>query len=133
MLDTVWQDVRHGFRSLKRAPGFAAVAIGSLALGVGFAVFIFSFVQQAIGFTAVPAANSGRLVDVFTNQLNGTAYGTSSFPDVDSIRTRTAAFDGVVAYSPYAAALNVDGATRTGFGEVVTGNYFELLGVSTSL
>ncbi|HEY7190344.1 MAG TPA: ADOP family duplicated permease [Vicinamibacterales bacterium] len=133
MLETVWQDVRYGFRSLKRAPGFAVVAIGSLAVGVGFAVFIFSFVQQAIGFTTVPAAGSGRLVDVFTNQLNGTAYGTSSFPDIESIRTRTAAFDGVAAYSPYAAALNVDGTTRTGFGELVTGNYFELLGVSISL
>jgi putative ABC transport system permease protein len=133
MLETVWQDVRYGLRSLKRAPGFAAVAIGSLAVGVGFAVFIFSFVQQAIGFTRVPAASSGRLVDVFTNQLNGTVYGTSSFPDIESIRTRTSAFDAVVAYSPYAAALSVDGSTRMAFGEVVTGNYFDVLGVSTSL
>jgi len=133
MLETVWQDVRYGVRSLKRAPGFAAVAIGSLAVGVGFAVFIFSFVQQAIGFTSVPAAQSGTLVDVFTNQLNGTAYGTSSFPDIESIRTRASVFDGVVAYSPYAAALNIDGTTRNAFGEVVTGNYFELLGVATSI
>jgi len=133
MLETIWQDVRYAFRTLRRAPGFAAVAIGSLAVGVGFAVFIFSVVQHAIGFTAVPAARSEELVDVFTNQLNGTAYGTSSFPDIESIRTRTSVFDGLVAYSPYAAALTIDGATRTGFGEVVTGNYFELLGVATSL
>src|SRR5262245_56531546 len=112
MVETVWQDVRYGFRSLKRAPGFAAVAIGSLAVGVGFAVFIFSFVQQAIGFTKAPAASSGRLVDVFTNQLNGTAYGTSSFPDIESMRTRAPVFDSLVAYSPYAATLNVDGSTR---------------------
>jgi len=133
MLDTVRQDVRYGFRALTRAPGFAAVAVGSLAVGVGFAVFIFSFVQQAIVFTRVPAASSGRLVDVFTNQLNGTAYGTSSFPDIESMRTRASAFDALVAYSPYAAALNVDGSTRMAFGEVVTGNYFDVLGVSTLL
>ena len=133
MFETVWQDVRYACRTLRRAPGFAAVAIGSLAVGVGFAVFIFSFVQQAIGFTSVPAAKSGTLVDVFTNQLNGTAYGTSSFPDIESIRTRTSVFDGVAAYSPYAAALNIDGTTRTAFGEVVTGTYFELLGVAASL
>lgn len=133
MLETVWQDVRYACRTLRRAPGFAAVAIGSLAVGVGFAVFIFSFVQQAIGFTTVPAAKTGRLVDLFTNQLNGTDYGTSSFPDIESMRTRVAAVDALVAYSPYAAALNVDGSTRMAFGEVVTGNYFDVLGVSTSL
>jgi len=133
MLETVWQDVRYAFRTLRRAPGFAAVAIGSLAVGVGFAVFIFSFVQQAIGYSKVPAARTGRLVDVFTNQLNGTAYGTSSFPDIESIRRRVAAFDALVAYSPYSAAFSVDGATRMAFGEIVTGNYFDLLGVSTSL
>ena len=133
MIETIWQDVRYGFRSLRRGPGFACVAIGSLAVGVGFAVFIFSFVQQAIGYAKVPAASSGRLVDVFTNQLNGTAYGTSSFPDIESIRTRVAAFDALVAYSPYSAALNVDGATREAFGEIITGTYFEVLGVATSL
>ena len=120
MLETVWQDVRYAFRTLRRSPGFAAVAIGSLAVGVGFAVFIFSFVQQALGFTAVPAAKDGRLVDLFTNQLNGTDYGTSSFPDIESIRTRTTVFDAVVAYSPYTAALTVDGAAREAFGEIVT-------------
>ena len=133
MIETIWQDVRYGVRSLRRGPGFACVAIGSLAVGVGFAVFIFSFVQQAIGYTNVPAARSGRLVDVFTNQSNGTAYGTSSFPDLESIRTRTAVFDALVAYGSFAAALNVDGATRIAFGEVVTGNYFDVLGVTTLL
>src|SRR5688572_16893072 len=116
MFDTVWQDVRHAVRSLRRAPGFAVVAIGSLAVGVGFAVFIVNFLQQALAMTTVPAASSGRLVDVFTNQLNGTVYGTSSFPDVEDIRARTRAFDELVAFSPYAAALNVDGTTRMAFG-----------------
>jgi predicted permease len=133
MLDTIWQDVRYAFRSLRRAPGFALVAIGSLAVGIGFAVFIFLFVDRVLGLATVPAARTGRLVDVFTSQLDGEAYGTSSFPDVESIRARTRVFDAVVAYSPYAAALSVDGATRMAFGEIVTGNYFDVLGVSTVL
>lgn len=133
MFDTVWQDARYAARSLRRAPGFAVVAIGSLAVGVGFAVFIYSFVQQALAMTTVPAARTVRLVDVFTNQLTGTPYGTSSFPDIEDIRRRTHAFDQLVAYSPYAAALNVDGVTRMAFGEVVTGNYFQVLGVGTTV
>ena len=133
MLETVWQDVRYVLRSLRRAPGFALVSIGSLAVGVGFAVFTFNFVQQALAMSTVPAVRSGRLVDVFTNQLNGTAYGTSSYPDIQDIRSRSDIFDAVVAYSPYSAALNVDGATRMAFGEIVTGNYFRVLGIETML
>ena len=133
MFDTVRQDARYAVRSLRRAPGFAIVAIGSLAVGVGFAVFIYSFVQQALAMTTVPAARTVRLVDVFTNQPNGTPYGTSSFPDIEDIRQRAHAFDQLVAYSPYAAALNVDGVTRIAFGEIVTGNYFQVLGVGTTV
>jgi hypothetical protein len=133
MFDTVWQDARYAVRSLRRAPGFAVVAIGSLAVGVGFAVFIYSFVQQALAMTTVPAARTARLVDVFTNQQNGTPYGTSSFPDIEDMRLRTQVFDELVAYSPYAAALNVDGVARMAFGEIVTGNYFNMLGVGTTV
>src|SRR5262245_60515608 len=110
MIPTVWTDARHALRVLRRAPGFALVAIGSLAVGIGFAVFIFNFVQQALASTRVPAAAGGRLIDIFTSQLGGNAFGTSSYPDVEDIRRGTHVFDDVVAYSPFAAALNVDGA-----------------------
>ena len=132
-IDTIGRDVRYALRSLRRAPGVSLVAIGSLAIGVAFALFVFNFVQQALAVTAVPAASSGRLVDVFTSQLDGSPYGTSSFPDLQDIRERTRVFDQVVGYSPYAAAVNIDGSTRLLLGEIVTGNYFDVLGLRVSL
>src|SRR6516225_7945983 len=72
LLDMLGQDLRYGFRLLRRSPGFAATAIATLALGIGACTAIFSIVD-AVLFRPLPFADSDRLVTVGDRNPNGSA------------------------------------------------------------
>jgi hypothetical protein len=73
-------DARCALKWLLRIPGFAAVAILSLALGIGFNTALFSIVD-ALLFRPLPVFRHDRLVDVYTRGGDGDKYATSSYPD----------------------------------------------------
>ena len=129
-LDRLLTDIRDAARALRRAPGFAAVAILSLAFGIGANAAIFSAVN-GLFFKPFAVDRPDRLVSI----ARAPGFPTSSYPDFRDIRDRNTVLSGIAAlrFSP----LNLDGGggqvARRSWGLLVSGNYFQLLGVSPAL
>ena len=113
-------------------PGFAAVAILSLAIGIGFNTALFSIVD-ALLFRPLPIARPDRLVDIYTRGGDGDTYSTSAYPDYLDFRAKNEVFSDILAYSPSIGAVKAGDRSRMALGEVVTGNYFQVLGVVPAL
>ena len=77
MVDTLLKDIRYALRWMRRSPGFSAVAVLSLGLGVGVNTAMFSLVD-ALLFRPLPVASPSTLVDVFTSGGVGDDYATTS-------------------------------------------------------
>jgi len=130
----MWTDLRYALRTLRRAPGFTLLAILSLALGIGANTAIFSLLYQVV-MRALPVRNPGELVFL---QSDDTNYGTSrrdnnlsifSYPMYQALRDRNQAFSGLIARVSFPATLAARGEAERATAEVVTGNFFEVLGV----
>ena len=118
---TLWQDLRYGLKMMARSPGFTFAAVLSIALGIGVNTTIFSFIN-ALLFRPLPFPEAQRLVRVWDNK-------SSSYPDYVVYRDEVKAFEGLAAYSQRPLSLNVGGETERVNGEIVSGNYFDVLGV----
>jgi putative ABC transport system permease protein len=132
LVESFLADVRFALRWLRKSPSFAAVAVGSLAIGIGFNTALFAVVD-AVLFKPLPVAAPSQLVDVFTSGNSpgsSDRFGTSSYPDYLDLKAQNDVFEDIVAYSPMFAALNLGVRSRLAMGETVTGNYFPVLGVS---
>jgi predicted permease len=123
----VWrQDVRFAWRRLIRSPGFAAAAILTLALGIGANAIVFGFLNAMI-LRPLPVSHPEELVF-----LNSGANGTGSnfsHPNYRDLRDRNDVFSALMAYRLTVMSLAADGRTDRMWGYLVTGNYFEALGV----
>ena len=131
LVESLFFDVRFALRWLRKSPGFTLVAIASFAIGIGFNTALFTIVD-AVLFKPLPVAAPERLVDVFTSS-RATPFGTTSYPDYLDLKTQNDVFEDVAGYSPMFGALNLDNRSRLAVGEVVTGNYFQMLGVGAAL
>jgi predicted permease len=125
-------DVRYAVKWLVRSPGFAAVAVLSLAVGIGFNTALFSVVD-ALLFRPLPVDRPERLVSIYTKGGDGDRYATSSYPDYLDFRSRNTVFSDVMGFSPAIAAVKAGDRSRMALGEVVSGNYFQVLGVRAAL
>jgi predicted permease len=125
-------DVRYALKWLLRSPGFAAVAILSLGIGIGFNSALFSIVDSLL-FRPLPVERPDRLVDVYTEGRDGDTYATNSYPDFLDFKARNTVFGDMLGYSPSIAAVKAGDRSRMALGEIVTGNYFRLLGVAPAL
>jgi predicted permease len=121
------QDVRYGLRGLRDRPGFTAAAVATLALGIGANTAIFSVVN-AVLLQRLPVRESHRVVHV-----NGEGGNVLSYPEYAELRDRQRAFDGLAAWGGIVASLNDGGAAQLVQGLIVTGNYFEVLGLQPAL
>jgi predicted permease len=122
------QDVRYALRWLARSPGFAAVAILSLGVGIGCNAAIFAVVD-ALLLRPLPVREPARLVDIYTSGADGDTYSTNSLPDIVDYRQERDVFADVAGYSPMFAGVTRGDRSRLVLGEVVTANYFSTLGV----
>ena len=132
MFENLRADVRYTLKWLVRSPGFTAVAIASLAIGIGFNTALFSIID-ALLLRPLPIERPDRIVDIYTRGSDGDTYATSSYPDFLDFRTQNQVFTGMLGYSPAIAAVKTSDQSRMTLGEVVTGNYFELLGVGAAV
>jgi putative ABC transport system permease protein len=123
-------DLRFAFRQLLKNPGFTAVAVLTLALGIGANTAMFSFVN-AILLRPLPYADPGRLVMVFENHItNGWSKMSIGAPVLDEWRSQSTVFEGLGAVRPYGDfTLTGKGPPETLRGSLVSANVFPLLGV----
>jgi predicted permease len=130
LFESFLADVRFALRWLRKSPGFTFVAVASLALGIGFNTALFTVVDSLL-FKPLPVADPGRLVDVYTsaNASRGGQFSTSSYPDYLDLKSSNDVLEDIVGYTPMFGALSIDSGSRLAMGEVVTGNYFRVLGV----
>ena len=132
-MQTLWQDLRYGIRTLLAKPGFALVAIVTLALGIGATSTIFSFVNGIL-LRPLPYENSERLVllDEAAPKRGIPSMGVS-FPNFVDWREQNGVFAGVAAYDDRSFALTGGGEPEQLSGGIVSHNIFEILGVAPML
>ena len=125
-------DLRFGARQLLQRPGFAAVAIGSLALGIGLNVTIFSVVN-AVLLRGQQLARPDRLVEIYTGLSRDFPQLTTSYPDFQDMARASDALAGVAGSSYVRGILSTTGRGSLITGETITPNYFDLLGIPIPL
>ncbi|MCU1259597.1 MAG: hypothetical protein JWO80_2482, partial [Bryobacterales bacterium] len=129
---------RYALRMMRRNPGFSAVAVLSLALGIGANTAIFSIVD-AVLLRWLPVKNPQELVVIATLNRDGTPGVSTSYPDYEAFRDRNHSFDGIIAYSgtgPFGFTVKgsaADRRTELVGAVMVSGNYFQVLGVESAL
>ena len=133
-LDDLGRDLRDGVRSLARRPAFTAVAVLSLALGIGANTAIFSLVN-AIILRDSPIERPEEVVNLYLHQASF-AYSSFSYPDFEDVRDGTLEVFRDIGAAQFVPA-QVDREQGAGVGilpaEAVTGNYFPMLGVEAAL
>jgi predicted permease len=137
-VSTLLQDLRYGLRMLVKNPGFTAVAVISLALGIGANTSIFTVVN-AVLLNPLPVKDVSRLVQLDTTDkktmvtvANATRLGVS-FPNYQDYAHQAGAFSGLAAFQPTALTLSGRGEPKQLQGMLVTANYFDTLGVRAEL
>jgi len=126
-------DIRYAWRMLAKNPGFAALAILTLALGIAANTTIFSWISATI-FDPVPgAANTSSLVSVMRGERSEHPTPPFSYPDYVDLRERSAAFSGLLAYHDDYISLTGTGKPERLYGALISANYFEVLGVKPIL
>lgn len=127
-MDRLLQDFRFGRRTLLRSPGFTAVAVITLGLGIGVNTSVFSLVNAFLLRPLPGVEEPERLAVMFTGE-DSADMGVSSYMDYVDFRERTDAFDGFAAFKPRLMDFSGGGGTGRVQGLMVTGNYFDVLGV----
>ncbi|MFI5178326.1 MAG: ABC transporter permease, partial [Vicinamibacterales bacterium] len=128
MIAAFWRDARHAVRALGHQPGFTLIALLSLALGLGLNTAIFSLVN-AVLLRPLPVDRPRELVAIFTSADSGDPYSSSSYPDYADLAADHATLAGVAAHTLMFVGVDQGDATRMFVGEIVSANYFSLLGV----
>jgi predicted permease len=131
-METIWQDARYGLRMLKRSPGFTAIAVLILALGIGANTAIFSVVN-ALALRPLPVERPGELVAIYSSDASGADYGTTSYPDFLDWRSQNRSFEDLAAWAEIPLSLAAGSENKRVVGQIVSGNYFDLLGVRAAL
>jgi predicted permease len=125
LLADIWQDIRYAVRMLRKQPGFAIAAILTLALGIGANSAIFSLVNAAL-FERLPVADTASLYYVHNGQSGSAVF---AYPEVADMRDHNDVFIGLATWGPITASLNADNRTDLVGGLIVSGAFFDLLGV----
>jgi predicted permease len=132
-IENAMADLRYGLRSLRRNPGFTAVVVFTLALGIGATTAIFSVVRGVL-LKPLPHREGDRLV--YLRQATDGLGGENllfSVPEVRDLRTGAPAFAGIAEYSPWDAALQGEADVIGLHVGLVTGNFFEVMGLTPVL
>lgn len=130
--DAAWRDLRDGLRSLTRRPTFTAVAVLSLALGIGANTAIFSLVN-AIILRDVPTDRPEEIVNLYLHESTF-RFGTFSYPDFEDVRDGTTEVFSAIGGAQF-TPVQVDGRSGVDIllAEAVTGSYFSMLGITAQL
>src|SRR5580700_5913072 len=132
-MGTFWQDLRYGARMLLRNPGFAIVAILTLAIGIGANVVIFSIVNGVL-LKPLPFRDSGRVVTIWETDANrNVTRGTASAAEFLDWRDMNHVFEELSAWRALYFTITGSGEPEQVWGSQVSGNFFRMLRVSPIL
>ncbi|HVB38673.1 MAG TPA: ABC transporter permease, partial [Vicinamibacterales bacterium] len=134
-MDAFWRDIRYGVRTLLRAPAFTLVVVVTLALGIGANTAIFSLTDQVL-LRLLPVKQPDRLV-LFSSKgaFMGRVEGRDrfSYPMYRDLRDRNEVLSGTLADYPTSLTMFAGGTAERINGDLVSGNYFDVLGVQPAL
>lgn len=129
------QDLRHGCRLLARNPGFTAVSVLSLGLGIGANSAVFSL-SDALLLRPLPVRSPGDIVSVSTTKNNGQSFGARmSYLNYRDVRDLSRSFTGLIAHhlTAFGVARSPNASAEMKLGLVVSENFFSVLGVPMTL
>ena len=137
-MESVWRDLKYGFRTLVRTPGFTIVAVLSLALGIGANTAIFTL-TNAVFLNPLPVKDPAHVLELFTvdhatkNVVANLTRTPMSFLNYKDFRDQNNVFTGLAAYFPTGITLTGRGDPKPETAMLVSANYFDLLGVKAAL
>jgi predicted permease len=124
-------DLRFAFRQLLKYPGFTAVAVLTLALGIGANTAIFGFIDRLL-LRPLPVDQPQELVTVVEQMEQGGVSSSFNYPLYLDYRDRNQVFSGLVAYSGVTVNLRATDSSELVKAMIVSGNYFSVLGVKAA-
>jgi len=127
-MTSFWQDVRYSLRMIAKAPGYAAIAILTLALGIGANTTIFSWINSTL-LNPVPGLASPSEVVSLTLSKPGDNPFPFTYPDLEALRDGQQSFTGIAACNFAQMSLTGKGKPERVWGMVASANYFDVLGV----
>lgn len=134
-LERLWQDLRYGGRMLAKNPGFTAVAVVSLGIGVGANCAMFSYADGLL-LRPLPVPRPSEIVTVGSTTLTEPPDTlTASYRDYVDVRDRSQSFDGLAAFTNVNAGFSSQpgGLPHVRLGKLVTGNFFSVMEVKPEL
>ncbi|HEX3526195.1 MAG TPA: ABC transporter permease [Thermoanaerobaculia bacterium] len=133
-MESFVRDFRYALRALLKRPGFTLAAMLSLGLGIGANTTIFTLVNGAF-LSSVPVADPDRVVVVYTNERDNPAFGylPVSYPNYRDLRQQNDALSGLAAFQWLRPNLLQGDQPERIFSQIVTDNYFAMLGVKPAL
>jgi predicted permease len=134
-IETLWRDLRYGARQFRLNPLLTATAVASLALGIGANTAVFTLLDQLV-LRLLPVADPQRLVMIWST---GPHFGgnsgdrTASYPMCQDFEHKARAFEFVFCRFETPSSISIGGGTERASAELVSGNYFQALGVKPAL
>ncbi|MBV8437376.1 MAG: ABC transporter permease, partial [Silvibacterium sp.] len=126
-MNSLMQDIQHALRMMRRNPGFVAVTILTLALGIATSATVFRWVDTILLHPLPGVAQPDRLV-AFETVTPGGAFVTNSYPDYIDFRDRLKLVNGIAVTHPAAFSIGQEDHAERVWGELVSGNFFDVLG-----
>jgi predicted permease len=129
MLETIFQDLRFGFRLLRRSPGFSLLAILCLTLGIGANAAVFSWIEGIL-FRPYPAVAHQERLLALAGTARGEAGGTAlSWPDFADLQRNCTLFDSFFVSKIMSTTLSIGDRAEVTVGSIVSANYFDAIEV----
>jgi predicted permease len=128
-MENSWQDLRFGVRVLLKHPGFTALAILVLGLGIGANTAMFTLINAFL-LRPIAGRNPDELVSCFSRNTKTPGYRAFSYPDYVEIRDRNSVFSSLLAHDETMVGITQGETTRRVFADVVSANFFSTFGLN---
>jgi predicted permease len=128
----LFHDLRYAFRTLAKSPGFAFVAVLTLALGIGVNTTVFSVINGML-LRPMPVPHPEQITVLASQQEGNSSFQGFSYPDYLDIRNQASTFSDILAYRVSLVGVSVDGKGEHCIVSRVSGNFFSMAGIQPAL